>query len=662
MHPEEGRQRVIIESVKPEIDGGKFPIKRIVGDETTIVAVILADGHDALSCVLLYRKEGDSSWEEVPMEPLGNDRWSGSFQVRELGRYTYTVMGWIDHFKTWSRDLEKRIQAGQDVSVDLLMGAEMVEQAQQRAGVMQAGWLETFAEALRAGGKEGERQALSPELFRLMEEWGERPFVTTYEKELEVVVDPELARFGAWYELFPRSSSPVPGRHGTFKDVEERMLPYVASMGFDVLYLPPIHPIGRSFRKGPNNTTVPGPDDPGSPWAIGSVEGGHKSIHPHLGTLEDFRHLVETARKYEIEVALDIAFQCAPDHPYVKEHPEWFRKRPDGTIQYAENPPKRYQDIYPFDFETEGWRELWTELLSIVQYWLEQGVRIFRVDNPHTKPFIFWEWLINEIKRDHPEAIFLSEAFTRPAALYGLAKRGFTQSYNYFPWRNTKWELTQYLSELAQTEVRDYCGPNLWPNTPDILPEYLQFGGRPAFMARFILAATLGPSYGIYGPAFELCENTPLAPGREEYLDSEKYEIRSWNLERHDSLRDLISQVNQIRRENPAFHDNHKLIFHEVDNEQIIAYSKSSPDGSNQVLVVVNLDPHYKQSGFITLPLEEMGIDIRQPYQAHDLLTEARYLWQGIRNYVELDPQTVPAHIFVIRRKVRTEHDFDYYL
>jgi starch synthase (maltosyl-transferring) len=662
MQPEEGRKRVIIEKVTPEIDGGKFPIKRVIGDETTVEAVILADGHDALSCALLYRAESEPSWTLVPMQPLGNDRWQGSFRVQELGRYRYTVMGWVDHFKTWSRDLEKRIRAGQDVSIDLLIGAEMVEQARQRAGLTQAGWLSTFADALRAGGKEGQEGALSPELARLMDEWGDRRIVTRYDKELEVVVDPELARFGAWYELFPRSCSPVPGQHGTFKDVEERMLPYVASMGFDVLYLPPIHPIGRSFRKGRNNTITVDPNDPGSPWAIGSAEGGHKSIHPELGSLEDFRHLVESARKYEIEVALDIAFQCAPDHPYVSEHPEWFRRRPDGSIQYAENPPKKYQDIYPFDFETESWRELWAELLSIVRYWIDQGVRIFRVDNPHTKPFIFWEWLIEEIKRDHPEAIFLSEAFTRPAALYGLAKRGFTQSYNYFPWRNTKWELTQYLSELTQSKVREYTGPNLWPNTPDILPEFLQFGGRPAFMARFILAATLGPSYGIYGPAFELCENTPLAPGREEYLDSEKYEIRHWDLEQPGSLQELISHVNQIRRENPAFWGNHKLSFHEVDNEQIIAYSKISPDGSNQVLVVVNLDPHYQQSGFITLPLEEMGIDTRQPYQAHDLLTDARYLWHGTSNYVELNPKTIPAHIFVIRRKVRTEHDFDYYL
>ena len=661
MQQEDGRSRVIIESVTPEIDAGRFPIKRIVGAETIVEAVIVVDGHDAMSCVLLYRKEDSADWIEVPMEPQGNDRWRASFRVKELGRYSYTVRAWVDHFKTWSRDLGKRVQAGQDVSVDLLIGAEMVEAASRRAPHTHSGWLASFAEGLRAGGDGATEQAISTELARLMFLHAERRFAATYQRELAIVVDRERAQFGAWYELFPRSTSSEPGRHGTFRDVEKR-LPYVTSMGFDVLYLPPIHPIGRNFRKGRNNSTVAGPDDPGSPWAIGAAEGGHKAIHPELGTVEDFRHLVATATQYGIELALDIAFQCAPDHPYVTEHPEWFRRRPDGTIQYAENPPKKYQDIYPFDFETEQWQELWDELKSVVQFWVDQGVRIFRVDNPHTKPFPFWEWLIAEIKQDCPEALFLAEAFTRPAALYGLAKRGFTQSYNYFPWRNTKWELTQYLTEVTHTDVKEFFGPNLWPNTPDILPEFLQFGGRPAHMARFILAATLGPSYGIYGPTFELCENLPLAPGREEYLDSEKYEIKVWDIDRPDSLSGLIGRVNQIRRDNSAFQANYNLRFHDVDNDQIIAYSKSDEDRTNEVLVVVNLDPHYKQSGYITLPLEDLGLDPRQAYQAHDLLTDARYLWQGTRNYVELDPLTVPAHIFVIRRRVRTEHDFDYYL
>jgi starch synthase (maltosyl-transferring) len=662
----DGRARVIIEDITPRVDDGAFPIKRIVGDTVTVEADVFADGHDAISCVVLYKKEGAPEWIEAPMEPLVNDRWRGSFKVQELGRYLYTVTAWIDRFKTWSRALAKRVEANQDVTMDLVAGAEMIATAGRHAPANQAGWHELYAGSVRAGGPDGIGRALSLELASLMRHNADRLFACTHERAFGVLVDRERARFGAWYELFPRSTSSVPGRHGTFSDLEAR-LPYVASMNFDVLYLPPIHPIGVSFRKGRNNSTTAAPDDPGSPWAIGAAtgslgEGGHKSVHPQLGTLDDFRHLVECAAQLGLELALDIAFQCAPDHPYVAEHPEWFRKRPDGTIQYAENPPKKYQDIYPFDFETEQWRDLWEELKSVVLFWVNQGVRIFRVDNPHTKSFPFWQWMIEEIKRECPEAIFLAEAFTRPKVMHRLAKAGFTQSYNYFPWRNTRWEITQYLTELTQTAVKDFFGPNLWPNTPDILPEYLQFGGRPAHMARFILAATLGPSYGIYGPVFELCENRPLAPGREEYLDSEKYEIRAWDIDRSDSLRGLIGQVNQIRRENPAFRANHNLRFHDVDNEQIIAYTKSSEDGSNEVLVVVNLDPHHKHSGFITLPLQELGLDPRQPYQAHDLLTDARYIWHGTRNYVELDPQTVPAHIFVIRRKVRTEHDFDYYL
>jgi starch synthase (maltosyl-transferring) len=658
---QDGRTRVIIENVTPRVDDGEFPIKRIVGDAVTVEADVFADGHDTISCALLYKKEGAPEWTEAPMEPLVNDRWRGSFKVQELGRYLYTVTAWIDHFRTWSHALAKRVGANQDVTIELITGAEMIAAAGKHAPAQQAGWHEIYADSVRAGGPDGIGRALSTELASLMGRNAERLFACTCENEFGVVVDRERARFGAWYELFPRSTSPVPGRHGTFKDLEAR-LPYVAAMNFDVLYLPPIHPIGHAFRKGPNNSTTAGPDDPGSPWAIGAAEGGHKAIHPELGTLADFRHLVGCAAQYGIELALDIAFQCAPDHPYVTEHPEWFRRRADGTIQYAENPPKKYQDIYPFDFETEQWQALWEELRSVVQFWVDQGVRIFRVDNPHTKSFPFWQWMIAEIKRDCPEALFLAEAFTRPKVMHRLAKAGFTQSYNYFPWRNTQWELTQYLTELTHTDTKEFFGPNLWPNTPDILTEHLQFGGRPAHMTRFILAATLGPSYGIYGPVFELCENRPLAPGREEYLNSEKYEIRTWDINRPDSLRGLIARVNRIRRDNPAFRVNHNLRFHDVDNEQIIAYSKSSEDNLNEVLVVVNLDPHHKQSGFVTLPLEELGLDPRQPYQAHDLLTDARYLWQGARNYVELNPQTVPAHIFVIRRKVRTEHDFDYFL
>jgi starch synthase (maltosyl-transferring) len=650
----------VIDRVSPRVDSGGFPIKRIVGDTVNVEAVAYGDGHDALACVLLHRREADADWAEVPMEPLANDGWRASFEVDEMGRHRYTVMSWVDRFATWAHDLAKRLSAQHDLGVDLLIGAALVEAAVGRAAGSDAARLAAVAALFRTGGPEAARAALAPELVQLVARHAERPFATVA-PEQTVVVDRERARYGAWYELFPRSATTEPGRHGTFRDVEDRLAD-VAAMGFDVLYLPPIHPIGRAFRKGRNNAPVAGPDDPGSPWAIGAVEGGHKAVHPELGTLEDFRHLLARAAEHGIEIALDLAFQCSPDHPYTTEHPEWFRWRPDGTIQYAENPPKKYQDIYPFDFETDHWRELWDELKSVVDFWIEQGVRIFRIDNPHTKPFAFWEWLIAEVKKGNPETLFLAEAFTRPNVLYHLAKAGFTQSYNYFPWRNSKEELTEFFTELTQASVREFFGASLWPNTPDILPEYLQYGGRPAFVARLVLAATLGPSYGIYGPAYEQCLNTPLAPGREEYLDSEKYQIRPWDTDRGGTLGGLIGRLNRIRRENAAFRTNENLRFHRVDNDQLIAYTKSSRDLASQVLVVVNLDPNHVNSGFVELPLDELGIDPRQPYQVHDLLADRRYLWFGPRNYVELRPEVNQAHVFAIRRRVRTEHDFDYYL
>ncbi|HZK67355.1 MAG TPA: alpha-amylase family glycosyl hydrolase, partial [Chloroflexota bacterium] len=489
-----------------------------------------------------------------------------------------------------------------------------------------------------------------------------RPFPTRYDRELRIVVDRERARFSAWYELFPRSTSPDLGRPGSFRDLEAR-LPYVAEMGFDVLYLPPIHPIGRSFRKGKNNVVSAGPADPGSPWGIGSSDGGHKAVHPELGSLGEFRHLVARAAEQGLEIALDIAFQSSPDHPYVGEHPEWFKKRPDGAIQYAENPPKKYQDIYPFDFESEDWRGLWEEFKSVFEFWIDQGVRIFRVDNPHTKAFTFWEWLIPELKRRHPDVLFLAEAFTRPRVMHRLAKLGFSQSYSYFAWRNTKQELTEYLTELTRTEAREYFRPNFWPNTPDILHEYLQHGGRAAFMARLLLAATLSSNYGIYGPAFELMEHDPREPGSEEYLNSEKYEVRHWDLNRPDSLKGFISRVNQARRDNPALQSNDGLVFHWVDNEQIICYSKSTPDLRNVVLAVVSLDPHWIQGGWVdtTFTMDALGLEPDQSYEVHDLLTDTRYGWHGTRNYVELRPHTLPCHLFVVRARDYTERDFENY-
>jgi starch synthase (maltosyl-transferring) len=658
---DQGRSRVVIENVKPEIDCGRFPAKRTVGERMTVEADIFVDGHDALSALLLYRKEGASAWIENPLQPLVNDRWRGAFEVNEIGYYYYTLQAWVDRFKSWRQGLAKKVEAGQDVALDLLAGAKLIEQAAKSAADDDHRLLTRFAAILRGDKAAAIQTGLDDTLAALMEKYSDRRWAVTYDKELRVNVETAKARFSTWYELFPRSFAGTPGAYGTLRDCTER-LPYVAGMGFDVLYLPPIHPIGYSFRKGKNNVLEAQPGDVGSPWAIGAKEGGHKAIHPQLGSLADFKRLVAEAKKFNIEIALDIAFQCTPDHPYVTEHPEWFRKRPDGSIQYAENPPKKYQDIYPLDFEAENWEELWKELKSVILFWCKQGVRIFRVDNPHTKAFPFWEWVIGEVKKDYPDALFLAEAFTRPKVMYRLAKLGFSQSYTYFTWRNTKPELTQYFTEITQTEVSDFFRANLWPNTPDILTEYLQFGGRPAFMTRLVLAAMLGANYGIYGPAFELCENTAREPGSEEYLNSEKYEIKHWDLENPGSLRELIARVNRIRRENRALQSDRSLRFYPVDNPEIIAFSKCTEDLSNVIVVAVNLDPHHIQSGWLDLPAEELGLDPDRPFQMHDLLTDARYLWQGRRNFVQLDPDSSPAQIFRVRPRIRREQDFDYFM
>jgi starch synthase (maltosyl-transferring) len=678
----DGRRRVAVEAVSPEVEAGRFPAKRSLGEKVAIEADVFADGHDAVACVIRYRHQADSAWTEVPMLALGNDRWRGEIIVSQLGRYLYTVQGWVDRFQTWRLQLAKRIAAGQDVALELKVGAQLVEAAAKRAQGADADLLRKHAADLLAAalgsaavpghaplpgplprGGEGAGAAavtIPLELLQLMGRYPDRSEAVTYPRELEMLVDPQRARFSAWYELFPRSAGEA-GRHGTFRDVEKR-LPYIAGMGFDVLYMPPIHPVGRTNRKGANNSVKALPDEPGSPWAIGSVEGGHKSIARELGTLDDFRHLLGSAKEKGLDVALDIAFQCAPDHPYVREHPDWFRHRPDGSIQYAENPPKKYEDIVPFDFECEAWRELWAELLSIVTYWIDKGVRIFRIDNPHTKPFPFWEWLIGEVKRDNPDVIFLAEAFTRPTVMYRLAKCGFTQSYTYFAWRHTAWEITRYFTEMTQAPVSDFFRPNLWPNTPDILTEYLQTGGRPAFAARLVLAATLGANYGIYGPAFELCDGRAKEPGSEEYLDSEKYQLRSWNIDSPDSLREMITLVNEIRHENVALQSDRGLRFHTTENESLIAYTKSTTDLADVVLTVVNLDPHHTQAGMVTLPLKDLGLETDKSYQAHELLSGARYMWNGPRNYVEINPHAAPAQIFRFRRRVRSEHDFEYFL
>ncbi len=659
-----GRVRVIIENVEPEVDCGRFPIKRIAGDKVFVEADIFADGHDELHCLLLLKKAGEPKWSvQAAMEFLGNDHWRGELTIPDIGLYHYSIKAWVDPFKSWTRDLAKRLQANQDVSADLLMGGKLVQAACLRASGLDARMLRKHARLL-LGKTEPEakvRLAQDDELAGLMARHPPLRFATLLHPFRSVTVDPPKARFSAWYEMFPRSCTPVaegpaddghvgnvPHKHGTFRDCEAR-LDYVAQLGFDVLYLPPIHPIGRTFRKGKNNSTTPAADDPGSPWGIGSADGGHQAVHPELGTLADFRRLVKKARQRGIDVALDIALQCSPDHPYVKKHPDWFRHRPDGSIQYAENPPKKYQDIYPINFDGDNWRDLWTELLNVFLFWIDQGVHIFRVDNPHTKPFAFWEWLIGEVKTSYPEVIFLSEAFTRPRVMYRLAKLGFTQSYTYFAWRNTKEELTKYFRELTRTEVREYFRPNLWPNTPDILTEFLQKGGRPAFMIRLVLAATLGASYGIYGPTFELGINQPFAPGSEEYLNSEKYQIKHWNLEAPESLRDVIARINAIRRSNPALQADRNLFFHAADNPEILCYSKHSEDHANIILVVVNLSPFNRHSAWVDLAVQELGLGHDQNYEVHDLLTDARYTWHGSHNYVELDPHRQVAHVFCVR-------------
>lgn len=658
---DELRRRVVIENVKPQIDCGSFPIKRVVGEKVVVEADVFTDGHDSVAASLLYKAQDEEDWRELSMTFVENDRWIGEFIVERIGAYYYSIEGWVDYFRTWQRDFKKKFEAGYDTRVELLIGADLVGGSASIAARTDRPRLKELSRLLR--GKNSEEAisiALGDELSGLMERNPNKKSATRFEKVLSVVVDRPKALFSTWYERFPRSSSALAGRHGTLKDLE-KLLPEIARMGFDVLYLPPLHPIGNSHRKGKNNSPVAEPDDVGSPWAIGSEEGGHKAIHPELGNVEDFSSLVRKTSELGMEVALDLAFQCTPDHPYVREHPEWFRKRPDGTIQYAENPPKKYEDIYPINFETNDILGLWEELKSVVVFWISKGVKIFRVDNPHTKAFPFWAWLIRDIKRDHPDVIFLSEAFTRPKVMYRLAKIGFTQSYTYFTWRNTKAEFTDYLTEVTQTDVSEFFRPNFWPNTPDILPEHLQYGGRPAFVMRLILAGTLSSNYGIYGPAFELCEREAL-PGREEYLNSEKYEIRDWDWSKEGNLRDLIAVFNGIRRENPALQSTRNLRFYDVDNEYLLFYGKATDDLENIILVVVNLDPFHKQSGWVTVPIDELGIDPLQPYLVHDLLSKEKYIWHGARNYVELEPHVIPAHIFRLMKKLKRETDFDYFM
>jgi starch synthase (maltosyl-transferring) len=654
-------RRVVVEAVTPQVDGGRFPIKRTTGEWVTVEADIFADGHDRLDAVVKYRVAGEEAdatkpgvWREVRMVPVVNDRWRASFTVDALGCWEYTVEAWVDRFGSWRDDLARKQAAGMDVGSELLEGAAILRAAaaalppvepSARTSPDTREWLAGRAVMLEGPDDTTLKvaAALAEPLAEVVRATASRQAATTFEPVLVVLVERPCARFGAWYELFPRSAGRDPGRSATFAEAAER-LPDVAAMGFDIVYLPPIHPIGRSFRKGRNNTLTADPSDPGSPWAIGAPEGGHDAVEPGLGTLEDFEAFIESARRLGLEVALDLALQASPDHPWVAAHPEWFRHRPDGSIKYAENPPKKYQDIYPLDFESPGsWRALWSAVAEVVSAWAERGVRIFRVDNPHTKPFSLWEWLLGEIRRDYPDTVFLSEAFTRPKPMCYLAKAGFSQSYTYFTWRNTKAEITEYFDALARGNIREYFRPNLFANTPDILPPYLQRGGRAAFKVRLVLAATLGASYGIYS-GFELCENRAI-PGTEEYLDSEKYEIQPRDWDRPGNIKELVARVNQIRRENPALHGDDTLRFHETDSEQLLCYSKSGVEGANRLVVVVNLDPWHRQEGWVRVPREASGRGHGRSFEVRDLLTEELFRWQGEWNFVRLDPDARPAHI-----------------
>ena len=656
----DGRKRVVIENVKPSIDGG-FPVKRIEGEMLKVSADLLCDSHDSIGAEVLYKKSTESQWSNAPMHLVDNDRWESSFHLAEAGIYYYTVRAWVDHFQSWQHNLVKKFSASQDISVELQIGAQFLKKASGRVPSSLSESLQTRADALI---EETDRAkavllATDKEITALLRAYPDLSLAQTFPVQYQVIVERKRALYSSWYEVFPRSCSAREGVSGTFRDCERR-LPLISQMGFDVLYLPPVHPIGLSNRKGKNNSLVAEEGDPGSPWAIGSEYGGHKAIEPSLGTVEDFVDLINAATSYGIEIAMDLAFQCSPDHPYIKSNPEWFKTRPDGTIQYAENPPKKYQDIVPFDFETDSWRELWEELKSVVFFWLEKGIRIFRVDNPHTKPFDFWQWLISEVRERYPDVIFLSEAFTRPKVMYRLAKLGFSQSYTYFTWRNTKAELIEYFEELSHSEISEFFRPNLWPTTPDILPQYLQFGDERAFAVRLVLAATLSSNYGIYGPSFELAINE--APeGREEFLNSEKYEIKHWDWTKGEKLRKMITVLNNIRQNNPALQDFRNTSFYPVDNDYLLFYIKATYDQSNIIAVIVNLDPFNPQTGKVHFPLQTLGIDSEEPYLLQDQLGEERFIWSGSQNFITVDPLRAPAFVFKLHKQFNKESSFDYY-
>jgi starch synthase (maltosyl-transferring) len=640
----------VIGSLRPLIDGGRYPTKRIVGEDLAVDADVFKDGHDVVAALLKWRRAGEPRWHETAMSLVDNDRWRGVCSFYEIGVYEYTVEAWTDKFRSWVEEWTKKFEAGiPNLTAEALEGADLIESASKRAHVAEdSARLRELSECIRtADNAQINTIVHSGELEVLMATYPDRSWATQYTPPPRVIVERPEAQVAAWYEFFPRSAEGHGDKGSTFRDCLPR-IDDARAMGFNTIYFPPIHPIGHSNRKGRNNSVTAKPGDPGVPWAIGSEAGGHKAVEPALGTLEDFEWLNGEVRKRGMEIALDFAINCSPDHPYVREHPAWFYQRPDGSIKFAENPPKKYEDIFPLNFRCEDWPRLWSEMVSIVEFWAARGVRVFRVDNPHTKPVAFWEYLIGRVREKYPDAIFLSEAFTRPKMMKELAKAGFSQSYTYFTWRNTKEELTEYLTELTKTEMREYFRGNLWPNTPDILPPYLQDDGRAAFMIRVALAATLSPVYGIYS-GYELCENQAL-PGREEYVDSEKYQFKQRDWEAPGNIKDWITRLNRIRKTNRALQLKDNLRFYHADNDAIIFYGKMTPARDNIILVAVNLDPHSKQHSYVDVPIDEFGSMDGDVYQVHDLLSDARYIWRGRRNYVELDPEIQPVHIFRVRR------------
>jgi starch synthase (maltosyl-transferring) len=640
------QNRVIIQNVYPELNGGKYYIKRIPNQLVEVTADIFGDGHDAIRASILYKKSGDIKWREVFMQSEMNDVWQGSFVVEEEGFYEYKIEGWVDQLLNWHKGFMKKYADGQDMRTELLIGANFLEEMTKLYPASVAELIRQYAVKLSDLNQyqSAIEHILSPDFEALVETYPYKRFVTTYAKNLRVRVGRTKELFSAWYEFFPRSAASEVGKHGNFKDAE-RIIPRVAELGFDVIYFPPIHPIGKINRKGKNNATTAQAGEPGSCWAIGSDEGGHKAIHPELGTLDDFRAFIQEAAKYGIEVAMDIAFQAAPDHPWIKEHPEWFVWRPDGTIAYAENPPKKYQDIVPINFESSDWKNLWEELKSVFVYWLEQGVKIFRVDNPHTKAFRFWEWCIQEVQKEYPDAIFLAEAFTRPKVMAELAKLGYTQSYTYFTWRNTRKEMEQYMTEISKTASKEHFRPNFWPNTPDILAYELMNANANQFVKRFILAATLSSNYGMYGPAYEFMDNTPMGNGKEEYYNSEKYEIKVHDWSLRNRMTDIITRINRIRKENTALQDTFNIHFTNTSNEQLMSYLKISSDRRNIIWCIVNFDPEHTQSGMIEVPKQLLGVKSGQRLKLEELLLGETYFWSTESNYVELNPYRYPAHI-----------------